>query len=106
MPSERSRLLVLLVLLSVVATAGWTTALAGGKTGPPTVSSPSVGVSRPPLAPTSGEPDVGQTPRPTTTTGSMSPAPRGEGGNPQGTRADAWFRWIFRMWTMRYLGAR
>ena len=106
MPSERSRLLVLLVLLSVVATAGWTTALAGGRTDPPTVSSLCSSVSKPPLAPTSGEPDVGQTPRPTPTTGSMSPVPRGEGGNPQGTRADTWFRWIIRMLTMRYLGAR
>ena len=106
MPSERSRLLVLLVLLLVVATAGWTTALAGGRTDASTVSSPCLSVSRPPLAPTSGEPDVGQTPRPTPTTGSMSPAPRGEGGIPQGTRADTGFRWIFRIWMMRYLGAR
>jgi hypothetical protein len=106
MPSERNRLLVLLVLLSVVATAGWTTALAGGRTGSIPVSSPSLRVSRPPLAPTSGEPDVGQTPHPTSTTGWMSSSPRGEGGNSPGTRTDVWFRWIVRIWKTWLMGAR
>jgi len=106
MLSERSRLLLLLVLLSVVATAGWTTALAGGKMGLPSVFSSLASVSKPPAAPASGEPDVGQTPRPTTTKGALSPALRGDGGGSQGPRSDAWFRWIFRMWTIRYLGAR
>ena len=106
MLSERSRLLLLLVLLSVVATAGWTTALASGKTDSPSVFSSLASVSKPPAVPTSGEPDVGQTPRPTLTKGSMSPAPHGESGHSKGPHADAWFRWIFRMWAIRYLGAR
>ena len=106
MLSERSRLLVLLVLLSVVATAGWATALASGKTGSSTVSSSLASVSKPPAAPASGEPDVGQTPRPSITKGALLPAPRGDGGSSQGSPADRWFRWIFRMWTIRYLGAR
>ena len=102
MLSERRRLLLLLVLLLVVATAGWTTALASGKTGSSTVFSSLASVSKPPVVPTSGEPDVGQTPRSTITTGSMSPVWRGEGSRTQGPRSDAWFRWIFRMWTIRY----
>ena len=104
--SERSRLLILLVLLSVVATAGWTTARAGAKTGSLTVFSSLASVSKPPAVPTSGEPDVGQTPRPSVTNGALLPAPRGEGGSSRGSPADLWFRWIFRMWTIRYLGAR
>jgi hypothetical protein len=105
MPAERSRLLVLLVLLSVVATAGWSTALAGGRTDTPSVTSSSLGVSKLPVSPTSGEPDVGQTPKPTPSTGSMRPAPRGEAWDPLGIRTGTWFRWIVRMWTTRYLGA-
>jgi hypothetical protein len=105
MPSERSRLLLLLVLLSVVAAAGWTTAFADGKTGLRTAAL-SPNVSKPPAVPTSGEPDVGQTPRPTPTKGALSPVPRGGSGIPQGPPAGAWFHWIFRMWKMRYLGAR
>ena len=106
MSSERNRLLLLLVLLSVVSTAGWTTALAGGKTGPPPVFSSLSSVSKPPLVPTSGEPDVGQTPKPTLTTGGLFQAPRDEGGSPQGSPAAVWFRWIVRMWSIRFLGAR
>ena len=106
MLSERSRLLLLLVLLSVVATAGWSTALAGEKTISPSVFSSLADVSKPPAVPTSGEPDVGQTPRSPIERGVLLPAPRGEGGNSQGSHADVWLRWIFRMWTNRYLGAR
>ena len=106
MPSERKRLLLLLVLLSVVATAGWKTALASGRTGPSTVVSSLASVSKPPAVPTSGEPDVGQSPRPTLTKGASSPAPRGEGGGSQGSPADPWFRWIFRMWAIRHHVAR
>jgi hypothetical protein len=103
MLSERGRLLLLLVLLSVVAAAGWTTALASGKAVSSTVVSSLASVSKPPAAPTSGEPDVGQTPRSEPTHGASSPDPRGEGGHSQGSPADLWFRWIFRMWAIRYL---
>jgi hypothetical protein len=106
MLSERKRLLLLLVLLSVVATAGWKTALASGKTVPSTVHPTFASVAKSPVVPTSGEPDVGQTPRPTLTKGSLFPAPRGEGGGSQPPSADSWFRWIFRTWTMRDLGSR
>ena len=106
MLAERIRILLLLVLLSVVATAGWTTAFASGKTGSSTVLSSLARVSRPPAAPTSGEPDVGQTPRTWITKGALSSAPLGEGGSSRGSAADLWFRWIFRMWTIRYPGAR
>jgi len=106
MLSERSRLLLLLVLLSVVATAGWTTALASGKTGSSTVSSSLASMAKPPAVPNSGEPDVGQTPRSAPPKGALLPAPRGDGGSSRGSPANLWFRWIFRMWTIRYLGAR
>ena len=106
MLSERSRLLLLLVLLWVIATAGWTTARAGGKTGSPAVFSSLASVSKPPAVPASGEPDVGQTPRSAVTPGAMSPFARGEGGRSHGSGAGAWFRWIFRMWAIRYIGAR
>jgi hypothetical protein len=106
MLSERSRLLLLLVLLSVVATAGWTTALASGRTGSSAVSSSLASMAKPPAVPASGEPDVGQTPHPSITKDALSPVPRGEGGSLQGSRSDRWLRWAFRMWTIRYLGAR
>jgi hypothetical protein len=106
MLAERSRFLLLLILLLVVATAGWTTALASGKTDSSDVSSSLVSVLKPTVVPASGEPDVGQTPRAVVAHGSMSTAPRGEGGGSQGPRAGAWFRWVFRMWAIRYLGAR
>ncbi len=105
MLSERSRLLLLLVLLSVVATAGWTSAHASGKTGSSTVFSSLASVSKPPATPASGEPDVGQTPRPSMTNGLLSPAPH-EGGRSQSPQTDVRFRWILRMWAIRYLGAR
>ena len=106
MISQRGRLLLLLVLLSVVATAGWTTALAGEKTAPPTVSTSVMSVPKPPAAPTSGEPDVGQTPHPTLTHGGSLKAPRGEGAPSMGSGTDWWLRWIFSMWAIRYQGAR
>jgi hypothetical protein len=106
MLSERSRVLFLLILLSVVAAAGWSTALASGKAGPSTVSSSLASLERPPAVPASGEPDVGQTPRPEITRGALLPGPRGEAGGSQGSHADRWIRWVFRMWTIRYLGAR
>lgn len=105
MLSERSRLLLLLVLLTVVATSGWTTAFAGGKTGSSPVCSALASASKPPAVPASGEPDVGQTPRPSVTKGAALPAPRGEGDRSQGSHSDSWFRWIFRVWVIRYLGA-
>jgi hypothetical protein len=106
MLSERSRLLFLLVLLSLVA-AGWTTALASGKAGSSAVSSSLLAsMAKPPAVPASGEPDVGQTPRPSITKGASLAAPQGEGGGLRGSPADLRFRWIFRMWTIRYLGAR
>jgi hypothetical protein len=106
MLSERNRLLLLLTLLTVVATAGWTTALASGKTGSRAVSSSLVSLPKPPAVPASGEPDVGQTPRTIFTQGSVSPVGHGEGGSSHGPGGAAWFRWFFRMWTIRYLGAR
>jgi hypothetical protein len=101
MLSERSRLLILLILLTAVATAGWTTALAGGKTGPSTVflSSSSASLSKPPAVPASGEPDVGQTPRSATPHDSKSAGPRGEDGTHHGSDAGAWLDWILRVWT-------
>jgi hypothetical protein len=105
MLSERSRILFLLVLLSVVVTAGWTTALAGGKTGSSAVSSSLAGIAKPPSVPNSGEPDVGQTPRGSHPAGATSPAWHDEGDGSTGHSADRWFRWIFRMWTIRYLGS-
>ena len=104
MSSKRSRLLVLMVLLSVVAAAGWRTALAGGRTDSPSVFSSLASVSKPPALPASGEPDVGQTPRLEEDPG-PPPLYHGKGGKSKGSRADAWVRWIFRMWTIRYLGA-
>ena len=104
MLSERNRLLILLVLLAVVATAGWTTALASGKTGSSTVSSSLASMVKLPAVPNSGEPDVGQNPM--SRKGALSPIPRGEGDSSQSSPADLWLRWIFKMWTIRYLGAR
>jgi hypothetical protein len=104
MVSRRSRLLFLLVLLSVVATVGWKSAFAGGDSGPTTVSlSPG---AKPPAAPTSGEPDVGQTPRPNPTQGVLTQAPHDVDEIPQDVPADVWVRWICRMLEMQFLGGR
>ena len=102
MLSERKRLLLLLVLLSVVATAGWKTALASERTGSSTVHWSLASVSKSPVVPTSGEPDVGQTPRPTLTKGSLLPGPHSEGGVSPGSPVGTWFRWIFRTWAIHY----
>jgi hypothetical protein len=101
MLSHRNRLLLLLVLLLAVATAGWKTALASEETGS-AASSSLESVSRPPVAPTSGEPDVGQTPRPTITKGALLPVPPIEG---EGTQDDPWVRWIFGTLAIWYLAA-
>jgi hypothetical protein len=103
---ERNRFLLLLVLLAMVATAGWTTALAGGKADSAPASSSLASLSKPPVVPTSGEPDVGQTPHPTTTTGSVVHDPRGEAGHLKGSSGEIWFRWTLWTWAMRFFGAR
>jgi hypothetical protein len=103
---HRSRLLLLLVLIPVVVAATWTIALAGGSTGHPTVASSSLGASKPGAAPTSGEPDVGTTPRPALPAGWHVPGPRAGDAWMPGHLTSPWFRWIFRIWTVRYLGAR
>jgi hypothetical protein len=103
---DRSRLLFLLILVSVVTAATWTMALASGTTGRATVASAWLSASKPGATPTSGEPDVGQTPRPQTWGGSMSHAPRGERDRKPGRQADPWFDWIIRMWITSHLGAR
>jgi hypothetical protein len=103
---NRSGLWLLLVLVSVVTTATWATALAGGATDPPTVATTCLGVSKPVAAPTTGEPDVGQTPRSTKPTGAMLHGPPVWSGWDPGNPAASWFRWIVRFWMMRYLGPR
>jgi hypothetical protein len=108
MLSERGRLLLLLILLSVVAAAGSRTALADGKektAAPVVLSSPACAV-KPPATATSGEPDVGQTPRYTSNTGRMFPAPRDGDERSQGSHRDDWLHWILRMWVNRCPGAR
>ena len=100
-----SRLLLLLVLASVVAAAGWSTAHAVGVTGTPIVASSSLSGSKPGAVPTSGEPDVGQTPH-SATQGALIHVPQGRTGGEREGPAYSWFRWIFRMWMVRYLGAR
>lgn len=95
-----------MVLLSVVACAGRTTALAGEKTDGSTVSSSFASVAKPSIAPTSGEPDVGQTPHPTVTTGSVLHAQTGKASGSRGNHFDIWLGWILKLWAIQYLGAR
>jgi hypothetical protein len=100
-----SRLLLLLVLVSVVAAAGWSTGHADGVKGTPTFISASLSGMKPGAAPASGEPDVGQTPH-SATKGAMSHVPQGWNGGEREGPDHSRFRWIFRMWMARYLGAR
>ncbi len=103
---ERSRLLILLVLVSVVCAASWSTCLAGGTTGLSQVPGSSVSQPKPQAVPTSGEPDVGQTPHPVSHAGLQSPGPRRGGGGSERHQTDLWFSWIFRVWMVRVFGAR
>ena len=103
---DRSRLLILLILVSVVTAATWTMALASGTTGPITVAPAWLSTSKPGATPTSGEPDVGQTPRPLPSGGSMLHNPLGKRDPGSARQPDPWFDWIFRLWIVRHLGAR
>ena len=101
---ERGRLLILVALLSVVCAASWSTSLASG-----TLSSDASSTwsqLKPHAAPTSGEPDVGQTPHPDTQTGLQSPGSRGGEGGSSRHRTDNWFSWAYRILMMRLFGAR
>jgi len=106
MHMDRSRLLILLVLVSVVAAGSWTTSVAHGKAGSRVDISSPVIVPKPRAAPTSGEPDVGQTPHNASHTGVGCPGLQpGEREKPR-RPANLWFYWVSRMWMMRFVGAR
>ena len=106
MHMDRSRLLILLVLVSVVAAGSWTTSVAHGKAGSRVDISSPVIVPKPRAAPTSGEPDVGQTPHNVSHSGAGSPdLQRDEGETPR-QPSNLWFYWTIRMWMMRFSGAR
>ncbi len=103
----RGRLLILLVLLPLVGAAlCWTSARAGEVSG----SSPAtatLSTQRPGATPAdSGEPDVGQTPKPLTPTGALGPAPDQQLTGPQGLAYGFWIRWITWVWMVWYLGIR
>ncbi len=100
-----NRLLILLVLVSVVAAASWSTVFADRATGPPTVAPASVALSKPAVVPTSGEPDVGQTPHPVSHAGVGRPGPRGDGEQSPRQPVRTWLDWIIRTWMMRYFGS-
>ena len=103
---DRNRLLILMILVSAVAAVTWTTALASGTTDGTNVASAWWSASKPGATPTSGEPDVGQTPRPHTSGGSMLHNPEVKRDVRPERQADPWFFWIIRTWIMRHPGAR
>jgi len=101
--SDRSRLLFLLVLVSVAAAAIWTTALADGvKFGGPNAAA-WTSPSKPLATPTSGEPDVGQGPRPTPAHSRLRPVVHAPW---TGLLPEPWYRWIVRTWMVQVPGAR
>ena len=104
MPIHRSRLLLLLVLASVVLATNTAAARPDVRTVPPTVTSSLSGM-KPMANPTSGEPDVGQTPHPVTHPGGLLPAPRGGDEGVPMRKPTSWFGWVFRIWMMRLIGA-
>ncbi len=103
---DHSRLLILLVLVSVVAAANWSTVFAGRATGPPSVAAWPRAVSAPGAVPTSGEPDVGQTPHPVTHAGVNTPRPHENGPQAERRPAFSWLDWVLRNWESTYLGMR
>lgn len=97
----RSRLLILLVLVSVASAVVCSTARAGKAASAPTAVASSLGAAKPGVTPASGEPDVGLVPKPVTP-GRMILS------RPEGAFAISWperLRLVLRMWMMRYLGA-
>ena len=103
---DRSRLLILMILVPAVVAVTWTTALASGTTDGTNVASVWLSASKPGATPTSGEPDVGQTPRPHTSGGSMKANPQVKRDARPERQTDPWFYGVFRMWITRHLGAR
>jgi hypothetical protein len=109
MSSRSSRLLITLVLLSVAASAAWTTAQArpreGARWGRSYVSGSVVIGSRPGVRPASGEPDTGASKTPPLVsgrTGTIVDEPVDDPGNGPGV----WFSRIGMIWMARYLGPR
>ncbi len=103
MLSVRHRLLLLLVLVSVVTAVAWSPVLAhGAKSKSPAPEWTSAG-KQPLMGPTSGEPDVGQGPKPSKTSHCMPVTQPASG--PQGA-SQSWFRWILRIWISTTYGAR
>jgi hypothetical protein len=104
---KHSRLLILLVLVPVVSVAFVSVGHASLSTGnvqfPDLTWTPQ---TRPDVTPTSGEPDVGQTPRPVSHASVRSPGSRREGESSPRVRTDFWFHWIVRTWMVRWFGAR
>ncbi len=104
----RGRLLLLLVLLPLVGAAlCWTSARAAGVSGSSPATTATLSTQKPGATPAdSGEPDVGQTPKPLTPTGAISPAPDQQLTGPRGPAYGFWIRWIAWVWMVRYLGIR
>jgi hypothetical protein len=103
MPTHPRRLLFLLVQVSLVVAVSWATAHARGSTPSPNVAPSSLSALKSGAQPTSGEPDVGQSPRLNPVKGSASPAPGWsyeKPGRPHSTR----FSWIVRLWMFRFTG--
>jgi hypothetical protein len=103
-----SRLLITLVLLSVAATAAWTTAQARPSSGArwvrSHVSTSVVIGSRPGMRPASGEPDVGATKNPPLISGRSGIIDEEPADDP-GSGSGSWLSRIGMIWVARYLGA-
>jgi hypothetical protein len=101
--SVRNRLLILLVLVSVVTAAAWSPAYARKAKSSTPPSWTTVGSHRPSFGPTSGEPDVGQGPKPSKGTGCV-PITQPPTDVPDPTTSLP--RWYLRIWISTLLGAR
>lgn len=104
MHHQRNRLLLLLVLVSVVTAVACSPAFAHGQRSKhePVPEWTNAG-KLPSAAPTSGEPDVGQGPKPSRGSGCVPVTqPPSERHGP----AAPWFRWILRVWMSSFMGAR
>ena len=107
MRKANSRLLILLVLVPVFVAAFWTTVHASVPAGPSTADQSSMSARKPGATPTSGEPDIGQTTHPVTTTrGIMTTSPPVWDIWVMGHPIREWFRWTGRVEAARYLGRR
>jgi hypothetical protein len=106
-PKRNGLLIILLVPAMLLAAATWTSAAAGVRWAPGTVTGGPPTVQRPGCTPLSGEPDVGGTPAPRASnrpSGYEVSAPTRTDATQPWFRFQPWVRLVFRTWSVWFPG--